>query len=156
MRVGGHICDSFCPPPPPPPPAAASEPLPLRRSSPAQDFRCGGMARRQHAQDAGYPVSKGASRFPVRSAWRHALSWSRCRVVEARRHARHSLLTPPYWCPASQLCDLTVLNVSLNGLEDIPAELGSMSKLESLNMNDNRMKTVPDVVRFAATLCSPR
>jgi Leucine-rich repeat (LRR) protein len=66
------------------------------------------------------------------------------------------LLTPPYWRPASQLCDLTVLNVSLNGLEDIPAELGSMSKLESLNMNDNRMKTVPDVVRFAATLCSPR
>jgi Leucine-rich repeat (LRR) protein len=39
--------------------------------------------------------------------------------------------------------------VSLNGLEDIPGDLGSMSKLESLNMNDNRMKTVPDVVRFA-------
>ena len=57
--------------------------------------------------------------------------------------------------PSSQLCDLTVLNVSLNGLEDIPAELGSMSKLESLNMNDNRMKTVPDVVRLPATLCPP-
>jgi hypothetical protein len=28
-----------------------------------------------------------------------------------------------------------------------------MTKLESLNMNDNRMKTVPDVVRFAR--CDP-
>ena len=48
----------------------------------------------------------------------------------------------------TQLSNLSVLNVSLNGLEDIPAELGAISKLESLNMNDNRMKTVPDVVRF--------
>ena len=45
--------------------------------------------------------------------------------------------------------------MSLNGLEDIPEDLGTMSKLESLNMNDNRMKTVPDVVRLPATLCPP-
>ena len=46
--------------------------------------------------------------------------------------------------------------MSLNGLEDLPAELGAMTKLESLNMNDNRMKTVPDVVRFHSSLAQPR
>ena len=68
-------------------------------------------------------------------------------VAPAIRISHRTLATP-----VLQLSDLTVLNVSLNGLEDIPADLGSMSKLESLNMNDNRMKTVPDVVRSPVTL----
>lgn len=45
-----------------------------------------------------------------------------------------------------QLRDLQTLNLSLNGLEDIPIELGALSKLVSLNLNDNRLKTLPGVV----------
>lgn len=45
-----------------------------------------------------------------------------------------------------QLTDLTIFNVSLNGLDEVPDELATMSKLESLNLNDNRLKACPAVV----------
>eukprot|EP01052_Picozoa_sp_SAG31_P029097 SAG31_NODE_2866_length_4979_cov_3.027869_5_plen_82_part_00 len=53
----------------------------------------------------------------------------------------HALHSP------TQLTDLTVFNVSLNGLEDVPSEFTAFTKLESLNLNDNRLKECPPVVR---------
>ena len=70
----------------------------------------------------------------VSSSARHA---SRLAAASARTHVAACV---------TQLTDLTALNISLNGLDDIPGELETMSKIVSLNMNDNRMKTVPDVV----------
>ena len=46
----------------------------------------------------------------------------------------------------AQLCDLSSLNLSLNGLEDLPMEIEAIRNLESLNLNDNRLKVLPDVV----------